>query len=130
MGCQESIQSGSRCPNCRPKRTRRPKPNPFYSSYRWRKLARDTRRRSPLCERCGHTGSPDNCLTTEHVLSLKARPDLRLEPLNTATLCNRCNASRQPWPQWRQQMVLDAIEARKQRAAKSYDLRKQVHPET
>ncbi|MCV7195401.1 HNH endonuclease [Mycobacterium angelicum] len=103
----------SRCGNCKPKY--RKAPNPVHASWRWRQLSKSVRRASPICERCGSTTR----LTAEHVHPVRERPDLAYVRENIAVLCNACNASRKPWPQWRQQTVLDAIEARKQRQAKS-----------
>ncbi|WP_099025622.1 HNH endonuclease [Mycolicibacterium palauense] len=113
LGCGYLIDHGSRCNDCRPKRTVKPgTKGRTATDWRWRKLSQKLRRLSPFCEKCLATTD----LTVDHVIPPSERPDLTYDELNLRVWCRSCNGSRsnRVTDQERQQ-VLDAIAQRRTR---------------
>lgn len=125
LGCGESIQSGSRCADCAPRRPAKPSATSRGYDYRWQQLSKRVRRASPFCEQCGNTAD----LTADHVIPKTEAPELRLEPLNVRVLCRKCNGDRgDKCTDAERQAVRDAIAKRKQRNAQLYAAMHQTAP--
>ncbi len=67
----------------------------FYQSAPWKKLARAV---VEAANRCAYCGASDVPLTADHVLTLRRRPDLRLEPSNLVAACRSCQLRKQYGP--------------------------------
>jgi 5-methylcytosine-specific restriction protein A len=94
LGCGRLISSGARCADCqcamwRHKNVDRPPgERVFYSSAAWRNLAaRVVAEAGGICQGCGTTGVP---LTGGHLISIRRRPDLALDPENVRAECRSC----------------------------------------
>jgi 5-methylcytosine-specific restriction protein A len=58
----------------------------------WRRVVERAIAEQPWCSRCGHTGSPDNPLTGDHLVPV-SRGGLA-EASNVRVLCRRCNSAK------------------------------------
>jgi 5-methylcytosine-specific restriction protein A len=56
----------------------------------WYRLVAKAKERQPFCSVCGHTGSPDNPLTGDHILA-KARGGANILE-NIDIKCRSCNS--------------------------------------
>ena len=68
------------------------KPKPFHQTKSWQALARkhkeiERKNGNWACKRCGDTGE----LQSDHILSVKRFPALRLKLYNLQLLCGPCN---------------------------------------
>lgn len=79
------------------------KADPFYKSRAWRSLrAMALERDHWLCQDClaakarGEMIRPRTATVVHHILSVEARPDLRLEIDNLVSLCDACHNKRHP----------------------------------
>lgn len=70
---------------------RRPTPEAQGYDPDWRKLSRVFRKRHPICSAPG-CGRPSQ--ETDHILSVKDRPDLRLVWSNLRAYCKSCHSRR------------------------------------
>jgi 5-methylcytosine-specific restriction protein A len=55
----------------------------------WQKLRLMVLRREPLCRKCGKAAGD-----VDHILSIRRRPDLRLDPENLQALCRACHCKK------------------------------------
>lgn len=97
LSCSRLIRSGSRCPDCQRAKwrakeaTRNPRERQLYGSATWQKLrlrvleAADGRCQAPTQPDGRLCGLP--CDTVGHVIPLRQRPDLALEPSNLRAEC-------------------------------------------
>ena len=70
------------------------KTNPFYHSSDW-KRARETQiRQFPLCVICEKLGKVKSAEEVDHIMPIKISWDLRLEPTNLQSLCQRCHSKK------------------------------------
>lgn len=60
-----------------------PLPEEFGRSGAWPRVRREHLSREPECIACGRSGS----LEVHHVVPVRGRPDLELDPENLVTLC-------------------------------------------
>ena len=60
----------------------------------WRRLSKQVVEEEGECAYCGTAGSEANPLGADHVLSAKARPDLRFERSNLRCACRTCNSTK------------------------------------
>jgi len=100
LGCHRLIDRGSRCPACtatkeRARNLRRAPEVSFYGSAAWQALSRRVVAGASACTYCGATGLT---LTADHVLTLRARPDLALSEHNVRPSCRSCQLRRQYLP--------------------------------
>jgi 5-methylcytosine-specific restriction protein A len=65
LGCSELIISGSRCRDCKPKRTSLSATQRGYGAW-WQKLSREARRLQPFCTDCHRPHTAANPLTLDH----------------------------------------------------------------
>lgn len=91
------------CPECRPKRTYKPKPSATKRGYgyAWEKLSKRARQLQPFCVDCMEPGTPDNPLGVDHSPAawerVKDGKPLTLRDFENgllAVVCNRCNIRR------------------------------------
>src|SRR5262245_10451089 len=61
----------------------------FYDTYAWRQLSRARLAANPVCVDCGGRATD-----ADHVLSVRERPDLALDPDNVVSRCRRCHSRR------------------------------------
>lgn len=99
-GCPNLIVGRTRCQSCtsvreRARNLRRAPEVAFYGSASWQALARRTVASAWCCAHCGATGEK---LTADHVLTLRARPDLALAEHNVVASCRSCQLRRQYQP--------------------------------
>ncbi len=66
----------------------------FYDSAEWRQLRSAHLELHPECQDCAITGSVTPATQVDHVLLLRERPDLALEPSNLKSLCKSCHSSK------------------------------------
>jgi 5-methylcytosine-specific restriction endonuclease McrA len=81
----------------RAERLREQKAKSFYNSFAWRKLRYQYLRSQPQPLRCALCGSgvrDGAVLCVDHIKSVKAYPELRLDMSNLQTLCRSCNAGK------------------------------------
>jgi 5-methylcytosine-specific restriction endonuclease McrA len=117
IGCGEPIPSGSRCRDCKPKRTTTATRNERHRPAAWDRLSKRLRKDSPFCELCGATTD----LVVDHIISVSEDPTLALEPLNCRVLCRSENARRKnTCTDDERAAVHAAIAARKARLARFY----------
>jgi hypothetical protein len=89
------ITAATRCDECRRatyrarQRTRDPQELAFYCSTAWRNLAARVVAEADRCATCGRLAEYAP-LTGGHRLSVRARPDLALEPENVIAQCRSC----------------------------------------
>ena len=95
LDCQRLTRNGSRCEACAQVREqqrdrRRGNPNARGYTRQWRKAKDQVIDASPICVICGHTGSPDNPLTGDHIRPkhLGGQPEIS----NIQVLCRVCNS--------------------------------------
>ena len=79
------------------------KADPFYKSRAWRSLRTMALQRDHyLCQDCmaakarGEMIRPRAATVVHHILSVEARPDLRLDIDNLVSLCDACHNKRHP----------------------------------
>ena len=83
-----------------PEETRRAyeksRPSPAERGYdsTWRKLRLEFLKAHPLCDFCHAGGRVTPAAVVDHILTIEARPDLRLEWNNLRSLCVRCHNTR------------------------------------
>ena len=99
-GCHQLIASGSRCRTHRAAREkarnlRRPAEVALYSSGAWQRLSRAVVGAAAGCHWCHRSGVR---LSADHVLTVRAAPDLALEPSNVVASCASCQLARQYQP--------------------------------
>jgi 5-methylcytosine-specific restriction protein A len=70
-------------------RRRQARPDPFYRTAEWRRLRTAILTARPLCVDCGARATD-----LDHLLTLRARPDLALSPSNVAPRCHACHSRR------------------------------------
>lgn len=77
--------------------------DPFYHTARWKKVrALVIQRSGGMCEDCmalfraGLIRRPHRATMVHHIVELKARPDLALDPGNLVALCDECHNKRHP----------------------------------
>ncbi len=67
----------------------------FYETPEWQRLARKTKRDlGRRCMKCGTTGTHDNRIVSDHILSVRSHWHLRLDESNIQILCDRCNRAK------------------------------------
>ncbi|GAB7068769.1 hypothetical protein JCM12141A_30580 [Mycolicibacterium hodleri] len=114
LTCGTLIPSGSRCRDCRPKRTTTATRQERHRPAAWDRLSKRLRQLSPFCEWCGTTTD----LVCDHIIPVSEDPTLALEPLNCRVVCRSENASRKAnCTDAERQMVRDRIEARRRQRA-------------
>ena len=90
----------SRCPAhqreaWREQNARRPRElRAFYDSAEWRQLRVAHLELYPECQDCAAAGRATPAHSVDHVLPLRDRPDLALEPSNLKSLCKSCHSSK------------------------------------
>lgn len=89
--CDELHTQGQPCPQ----RKQRPRPTREARGYNWawRKLAHRVINEERACRVCGHTGSPNNPLTGDHIIPL-SRGGARLDRDNAQCLCRNHNSAK------------------------------------
>ncbi len=100
LTCHRLIDRGSRCRLCtsvrnRARNVRRSAEYAFYGSAAWTALRRRVLAGASCCAHCGATGVK---LTADHVLTIRARPDLALSEHNVRPSCRSCQLRRQYLP--------------------------------
>lgn len=116
IDCGDLIPTGSRCPDCQPKRTTTKTRRERHRPAAWDRLSKRLRRASPFCEFCSATDD----LISDHIIPISEDPTLALEPLNCRVLCRSCNARRKDTcTDEERQMVRARIAARKARRTAS-----------
>lgn len=88
--CGVLIERGSRCTDCKPKRTQSRAIAHAGSDHKWRKLSLKVRKASPFCEFCGTRAE----LTADHVVPVSVEPRWAYRIENCRTLCAPCNRQR------------------------------------
>lgn len=69
------------------------KADPFYLSSSWRLLRKDILQRDHyVCQRCGRTGAN----IVHHIRPVKDHPELKRDPANLETVCERCHNALHP----------------------------------
>jgi len=64
----------------------------FYQTSAWRRLAYQCKKRDGRrCMCCGATPEDGVRIVSDHVVPIRLRWDLRLDPANIQTLCDECN---------------------------------------
>lgn len=122
IGCGQLIPSGSRCTDCRPKRTVKPgTKGRTATDWQHRKASAAQRKRVPFCELRQSPSCTGKAETLDHVLPISQYPEHVSAPENHRSACRPCNAARgnRVTDQERQQ-VLDAIAARTARRQRFY----------
>ena len=115
VACGDPIDKGSRCSDCRPKRSAPATHHPLLSTYRWRKLSKRLRKASPQCETCGSTQQ----LSVDHVIPITEDESLAFVTENLRILCMSHNGSRQDQCTDEERATVHArIAARKARLAR------------
>jgi 5-methylcytosine-specific restriction protein A len=66
----------------------------FYDSPEWRSLRAAHLELHPACEDCEASGRATPATQVDHVLPLRSRPELALEPSNLRSLCKACHSSK------------------------------------
>lgn len=66
----------------------------FYDSAEWRQLRAAYLADNPACQDCATTGRATPADSVDHILPLRTRPDLALEPSNLRSLCKSCHSSK------------------------------------
>ncbi len=61
---------------------------------RWQRFRADILAARPLCEDCQTRGHVTPSHEVHHVVKLRDRPDLRLDPANVRALCTPCHSAR------------------------------------
>lgn len=90
----------SRCPahqraEWREQNARRPRGlRQFYDSPEWRQLRAAHLELYPECQDCSTAGRTTPAAQVDHVVRLRERPDLALEPSNLKSLCKSCHSSK------------------------------------
>lgn len=92
IGCGEPIPNGSRCSDCRPKRTTTRRRGHIYDSARWRRTSARWRKTVGQCEMPGCPETDD--LVLDHRLPLASFPELAWAPENYSVKCRRHNAQK------------------------------------
>ena len=91
-GCP-ALTSGGRCGMHRQqadRNYRRSRPDDsFYHGAAWRRLRRTFLDANPLCINCGGEAN-----TVDHIVPLRERPDMALEPTNLRPMCAPCHSRR------------------------------------
>ncbi len=101
LGCRQvfdipTLRNG-RCLPCRStkeraRNRRRSEEMGLYSSRAWKELRRRVVDAAVACHWCHAT---DTKLTADHILRVRVRPDLALEPSNIVASCASCQLRRQ-----------------------------------
>lgn len=113
--CGELVGSGSRCPDCRPKRPG-VRSHPYLHTSRWTRTSARIRSVG-FCEHCGATEE----LQAGHIIPASERPDLIFVTENLRCECGTCNRRRSnTCTDDERQMVHEAIAARKARRARHH----------
>lgn len=64
----------------------------FYQTPAWRRLAYQCKKRDGRrCMCCGATPEDGVRIVSDHIVPIRLRWDLRLDPTNIQTLCDDCN---------------------------------------
>ncbi len=63
----------------------------FHQSNEWKKLSKDKRAMSPLCERCDHMGLTEAASEVHHIKPISTHENLKLEWTNLISLCSSCH---------------------------------------
>jgi 5-methylcytosine-specific restriction protein A len=61
----------------------------FYLTPEWKRLSAQVRAENPTCAACGAPSEQ-----ADHLISVRQRPDLALDPSNIQALCRRCHSAR------------------------------------
>jgi 5-methylcytosine-specific restriction endonuclease McrA len=64
----------------------------FYGSKEWRTLRVYILYRDKTCKKCSLEESPVMAEEIDHIIPIRERPDLRLDPSNLQALCKRCHS--------------------------------------
>lgn len=87
----------------------------FYQTRAWQKLARQTKARyGRKCMKCGATEADGVRIVSDHVISVRARWDLRLDPANIQVLCEGCNRAKGSIDAADYRLAVEAMAARGQ----------------
>jgi 5-methylcytosine-specific restriction endonuclease McrA len=68
--------------------------NAFYGSKEWKAMREFILYRDKVCRKCSLEESPIMASEIDHIIPLKDRPDLRLDPPNLQALCKKCHSSK------------------------------------
>jgi 5-methylcytosine-specific restriction endonuclease McrA len=82
-GCPEKTTGG---PCAAHRRERRLSQDTRYGTQKWREYSAKRIARHPFCAACGRLAE-----VTDHIQSVRARPDLFWDMSNHRSLCGRCN---------------------------------------
>ncbi len=63
----------------------------------WEKLSLEHRKKEPLCRECDYRGYARIAELVDHIIPIRDRPELRLDPKNLQALCQRCHDTRKRW---------------------------------
>ena len=63
----------------------------FYNSIEWRNLRLFILNKEPFCRMCALKGKSTYATIVDHIIDLKYRADLCLEPTNLQPLCSECH---------------------------------------
>lgn len=70
----------------------------FYQSREWRQVAYKCKiRDGRVCMCCGDHPRSGVRIVSDHIIPLRVRWDLRLDPSNIQTLCDECNLGKGSW---------------------------------
>jgi len=72
--------------------TMRPRSDSFYGTAAWKNARQSFRLEHPLCCECERMGLIRPMNVVDHIIPLKLRPDLALDPANLRSLCSRHHA--------------------------------------
>lgn len=97
LSCQKPQTNGPRCPACTQARAQQRDQRRGTRTERgytndWHRVAAQAIAEQPWCTNCGHSGSPDNPLTGDHILP-KSKGGQPVRE-NVRVLCRRCNSRR------------------------------------
>jgi hypothetical protein len=101
--CPRLVKGGNRCPDCQRavyrvrNEQRPPGERAFYGSAAWKRLANAAVAAADACAIC-HTPKALTRLTGGHLISIRQRPDLALEPGAVAAVCFSCQARQKQRP--------------------------------
>ncbi|WP_460359493.1 HNH endonuclease signature motif containing protein [Mycobacterium sp. ZZG] len=115
VGCGELITRGSRCAECKPKRTAPATHHPALSTHRWQRLSKRLRASSPFCEQC----NASERLQVDHIIPVTEDVSLAYVIENLRVLCAPCNGRRKDQCTDDERAAVHArIAARKARASR------------
>ena len=66
----------------------------FYQSALWHNVRNQILSTQPLCRHCILNGLLIPATEVDHIIDLKLRPDLCIEPTNLQPLCHSCHSSK------------------------------------